>query len=140
AGARKAALLLALVPLFLLMAPVYIALWGWTTGGLHVLFGALMAWLMLEAQLVRLEKLPFTCSFVPGKANLKTCWTFYVLGYLAYVGALSWLDLTLLEAPYLFPWFVVAVALARRGIEAYRNRNQEFGISLVYDERPESTV
>jgi hypothetical protein len=140
AGARKAALLIGLTPVFALLAPLHIALWGWVTGGLHVLFGAIVAWLLLEALLAGLEKVPFTCSYVPGKANLKTCWTFYVFGYVLYVSGLSWIDLRILQQPL---WFLavppVAVA-ARWGIELYRRYEREFGVSLVFDERPAPAV
>lgn len=140
AGARKAALLLGLAPLFVVLAPVHIALWGWVTGGLHVVFGAVIAWLLLEALLAGLDKIPFTCSYVPGKANLKTCWTFYVFGYIVYVSGLTWLDLKILQQPIWFLGVPVLAAAVRWGIEYYRRHDREFGVALVFDERPAPAV
>src|ERR1017187_9360810 len=113
AGVRKVAVLLVVAPLCAVLGPVYLVLWGWKTGGLHVLFGTVSAWLLLEAQLVGLGKVPFTCSYVPGKANLKIWWTMYVLGYLAYVTVWSWLDLRILERPGLMVWFLFLAAIAQ---------------------------
>jgi hypothetical protein len=138
AGARKAALLLSVAPLFALLTPVFIAIWGWTTGGLHVLSGAVMAWLLAEIQLVGLEKLPFTCSYVAGKANLKTWWTLYVLGYIGYVAALSWLDLEILKRPPLIIPFLAAAALALAALDGHRRRRPPR--PGLFDERPEPVV
>jgi hypothetical protein len=139
-GVRKAAILLEVVPLFTLLAPVYAALWGWLSGGLHVLFGAVSAWLLVEVQLVGLEKLPYTCSYVPGKANLKTCWTFYVLGYLTYVSAMSWLDLKILEQPLRFLLFLAGAVALKIAVERYRKDHSALGFQLLFDERPEPVV
>jgi len=140
AGVRKAALLLVVAPLLSLLAPVYLLLWGWKTGGLHVLFGTVSAWLLLEAQLLSLEKVPFTCSYVPGKANLKSWWTIYVLGYLGYVALWSWLDLRILKSPGLMVWFLLGAIIARFAMERHRRRTDAPKSDLVFDERPEPAV
>jgi hypothetical protein len=140
AGVRKVTLLLVITPLCAILGPVYIVLWGWKTGGLHVLFGTVCAWLLLEAQLLGLGKVPFTCSYVPGKANLKTWWTIYVLGYLAYVAACSWLDLKILERRGLMVWFLLFAAAVWLAMGEYRKQSTTFDSALVFDERPEPVV
>ena len=139
-GARKATLLLSITPVFAVLFPVFVLAWGWQAAALHVLFGAVLAWLLVEAQMAGLEKLPFTCSYVPGKANLKSWWTFYVVGYLAYVSILSWVGLNLLHHPSRFVWFLLAAAGARIGIQRYRRRHLALDFSLAFDERPESAL
>jgi hypothetical protein len=140
AGARKAALLLTLAPLACVLLPVHLVLWGWIIGGLHVLFGIVMAAVLVEAQMAGLDKLPFTCSYVPGKANVKSWWTIYVTAYLIYVGGLCWLDLKILERPWLFVPFAVGAAGALWGIREYRRRRFNPDFRLVYDERPVPAV
>ncbi len=137
AGARQAALALGLAP-FALLVPVFTAAWGWRTGGLHVLLGAVVGWLLVESQMAGMERLPFTCSYVPGKANVRSWWTIYVLAYLVYVGVLCWVDLKILQAPRRVVWFLAAAWAARIAIERYRRR--QVGLPLTFDERPAPAV
>jgi hypothetical protein len=139
AGAQKAALTLAMAP-FVVLFPLFVALWGWQTGGWHVLFGAVVAWLLVEAQMAGLDKLPFTCSYVPGKANVRSWWTLYVAAYLLYVGGLCWADLKILEQPSRIVWFLACAWGARMGIGRYRRGQLADSRPLTFDERPAPAV
>ncbi|HWQ54199.1 MAG TPA: hypothetical protein VN442_10980 [Bryobacteraceae bacterium] len=139
AGVRKAMALLAIVPLFAALLPLHVAIWGWTAGGLHIAYGATVAWLLMEVLLAGFEKLPFTCSFVPGKANVRTLWPFYVIGYLGYVSLFSALELFLMRQPIRFLWFLAASAAVKTGIEVYRRLVPQ-GFERVYDDQPEPAV
>ena len=103
-----------------------------------MLLGAVVGWLLVEAQMAGMERLPFTCSYVPGKANVRSWWTIYVMAYLVYVGVLCWVDLKILEAPGRVVWFLAAAWLARVGIGQYRRR--QAGFNLTFDERPAPAV
>ncbi|HEY1495651.1 MAG TPA: hypothetical protein VGF49_13960 [Candidatus Solibacter sp.] len=135
AGARAAALALAMTP-FALLLPVFTMIWGWRTGGLHVLIGAVVAWLLLEAQMAGLEKLPFTCSYVPGKANVRSWWTLYIGAYLIYTGVLCWVDLKILQEPSRVVWFLAAAWGVHFAIRRYPSEN----LPLTFDERPAPAV
>jgi hypothetical protein len=139
AGARKASLFLATAPLLALL-PVFIAAWGWKAGGWHILFGVAMMWLLVEAFMAGLEKLPFTCSYVPGKANVRSWWTMYVIAYLTYVGTLSWVELKILNEPRHALWFAAGVLAARGVIAMYRRHDQQPDRPLLFDERPAPAV
>lgn len=140
AGVRKAAVMLGVVPLFALLLPIYVAMWGWTAGGLHVLYGATIAWLLVEALLANFDKLPFTCSFVPGRANLKAWWPVYILGYLAYVAAFSFIELRILAQPARFFWFLLAAVAVKLAVDRHRRAVQKGEFALVYDDSPEPAV
>ena len=81
-----------------------------------------------------------TRSYVPGKASLKSCWSFYPDAYLAYVSILSWVGLELLAAPLRFVGFLLAAAGVRIGIQRYRRRHLSLDFSLAFRERPEPAV
>ena len=138
-GARKAAFLLAMAP-FGFLLPIFVTAWGWQAGSIHVLMGAITAWLLLDIQMAGLEKLPFTCSYVPGKANVKSMWMIYIMAYLVYVSGLSWVYLNVLRSPGHFLWFAVGAAVVKVAVARYRRSNAEFDIELVFDERPEPAV
>jgi hypothetical protein len=123
-----------------MLLPVFGIVWGWRTGSLHVLLGAAVAWLLVEVQMAGLEKLPFTCSYVAGKANVRSWWTLYVAAYLIYAGALCWIDLKILEAPWRVIWFLAVAWGAWFGIGRYRKEKLASEMPLTFDERPVPAV
>lgn len=138
-GVRKAVMLFAIVPLFAALLPVHVALWGWTAGGLHIAYGATVAWLLMEAILLGMDKVPFTCSNVPGKTDLRSTWPLFAFGYLAYVSVFSWVEYRIQARPARMVWFMAFAVLAKAGVE-WRRRNQAADFALQYDERPEPAV
>ncbi|WP_321471843.1 hypothetical protein [uncultured Paludibaculum sp.] len=70
-GTRKFLIFAVIVPLALLALPVYLQAWGWRNTLLHTWFYALETALLLEILMRQFHKIPFTCSWLPGQANLK---------------------------------------------------------------------
>ena len=140
AGARKAVVLVGIVPLFGVLLPVHSAIWGWRIAGLHIGYGFVVSCPLMDALLVGLEKLPFTCSYVPGKANLKASWPLYLAGYLAYVSVFSGIEYLILQQPIRMACFLALAALIKLGIESYRRRLLAGNFALLFDERPEPAV
>jgi hypothetical protein len=79
---RKALLLLGPVPLWLVSAAIVLALWPWKLALAHLAILALIAILLVERCLSGFEKIPFTCSYLPGKANLKVKFGAYAILFL----------------------------------------------------------
>ncbi|MGE5646326.1 MAG: hypothetical protein ACM336_11100 [Acidobacteriota bacterium] len=139
-GVRKAVLVVGILPLYALLLPVHIAIWGWTAASLHIVFGCTVAWLLMEVLLAGFAKLPFTCSYVPGKANIKALWPVYTLAFLAYVSSLSGFELWILREPSRMVWLFVFAAVCKAGVLFYRRRLRPEDLLLVFDERPEPVV
>jgi hypothetical protein len=138
-GVRKAVIAIGIVPLYGVLGAVHVWLWGWKAGGLHTLYGVVVAWITMEVMLVGMEKLPFTCSYVAGKTDLKASWPLFVGGYVAYVGAFSYLELRLQANARWWAGVVALAVLVKLGVEWFRRREAgEF--ALVYDERAEPAV
>ena len=76
-ASRKTLLLLALAPVVAIAAPVYMAVWPWPRALGHAAFLAAFGLLMIELALTGFAKVPFTCSYLPGKANLKIMFGVY---------------------------------------------------------------
>ena len=70
-GARAALWMLGVAPVALVTTPLYLALWGPGLAFGHTVFWLLMAGGLAELLLCRFHKVPFACSYVPGKANVK---------------------------------------------------------------------
>jgi hypothetical protein len=68
------------------------------------------------------DMLPFTCSHVAGKANVKTLGPLYLLGFMAYVSLFSGIELLILNRPERLLWFLCSVLLIQIALALYRRR------------------
>jgi len=139
AGVRKAMLALGVAPLFAVLLPLHVMFWGWRTAVLHMLFGTVIAWLLVDVLLANFEKFPFTCSYLPGKANLKVSWPLYLFGFTTYVSAVLALEYWMLQRPVRFVCLAGVVVLVRGALLIYRWRVGH-DVALVFDEQPEPLV
>ena len=139
AGVKKSMLVVGVLPLIALLLPLHVLFWGWRTALLHMLFGTVVSWLLVEVLLVNFEKLPFTCSYLPGKANLKVSWPIYLFGFTTYVSVFLTLEYWMLQRPVRFVWLAAVVALVQLALFIYRWRVGR-DVALVFDEQPEPLV
>ena len=108
AGARLALLLVSAGPPIALFLPVSMALWGATIAGAHAVYVLALGWLLVEALMWRFGRVPFTCPYVPGKANVRMLWPLYLTLFTTYAYTMSELEVWLLGRPRLF---VAAIAI-----------------------------
>jgi len=139
AGVRKAMIVLGVVPLFAALLPLHVLLWGWRTAMLHILFGTVVSLLFVEVLLATFDKFPFTCSYLPGKANLKVSWPIYLFGFTTYVSLFLSVEYWMLRSPLRFFWLAALVLLVRLALAVYRWRVGH-DVTLVFDEQPEPLV
>ena len=137
AGLRKSIVFNILVPFFLLVAGVYIWIWPWESVAIHVLFGFWAALLLMEGLLIRSRKIPFACSFLPGKEKIHFYWLFYLLGFISYISILSALETAILRSPVYILYYMTAVLLVILGIRFYQTRFYYPQTPLIYEEEPE---
>ncbi len=84
AATRKWIICWAIAPLFLLLAPVEIVSFGPLAAALHIAFGATMSMLLADLLFLDFRKVPFTCTYAPGQANLIGLGVAYVFGFTTY--------------------------------------------------------
>jgi CubicO group peptidase (beta-lactamase class C family) len=89
-GARRSLLLLSAVPLWILSAVCCFWLWPWPAAAGHLAILALMALILAELSLHGFHKIPFTCSYLPGKSQV----------HLAILGSLALLWFIILSVVY----------------------------------------
>lgn len=83
-AARKAVLLYGIVPLLVMCLVFEIFRMGIPTAVLHFVFQLASSALLLELMFWTFGKVPFTCSYFPGKTNLVLLVVFYVYGFTTY--------------------------------------------------------
>ncbi len=128
------------LPLFAALLPASVFLWGWAAALFHTFFDVVLSLLLIELLLLNFHKIPFTCSYLPGKANLSTRWFFYWFGFATYAYTMASLEAWALQRPLRMAWLYLAggavVALAIH----LRNRLLNEGFNLVFEEEPEPAV
>jgi hypothetical protein len=81
---RKLVLAVGLIPAVLLALPVEILQGGWVTVLEHAAVQLIAAALLIEALFWNFDKVPFTCSYFPGRTSLALLVVLYVYGLTGY--------------------------------------------------------
>jgi len=135
AGARKLMIAIGIAPLALGTFPVYGFLWGWAYAARHLLLVTLILLLVLEYLMRGFPKIPFTCSFLPGKANLKATIGIYATCFVFFAFLVTTIELALLRAKSGF-WIGAAVIALFLLYRAWRRNAWERKLKgFVYEER-----
>lgn len=90
AASRRSLLLLSVAPVWLASAVFCLWLWPWQQAALHLAALALIGFILVELCLHGFQKIPFTCSYLPGKSQLN----------LAFIAAAALLQIIGLSARY----------------------------------------
>jgi len=136
AGIAVAALGAVLAALF----PLYGVFWGWRVASLQLLFDATLSLILMELLLLNFRKIPFTCTYVPGKAHITTRWIFYWMAFSAYAYSMASLEYAIFESAASQVIFFGAAFSVLGGLIAYRNHLLDRGFTLVFEEEPEPVV
>ena len=83
-GVRAAMLLVGVVPSALVAMATAATLWGVWPAVVHAGVCTLMGVLLVEILMMRLTKLPFTCTYFPGNSRIGTLWPLYLTGFVTY--------------------------------------------------------
>jgi hypothetical protein len=115
-GVRNALVALA-APAIVLAASSAAILWGAWPAIVHAVVCTIMAWLLAEIVLLRLDRLPFASTYFPGTGRLRTRWPLYLIAFTNYCFTTATVEPMLMARPRAFVWFSVAglaaIAVAR---------------------------
>jgi hypothetical protein len=139
-GVRKAMFFFGILPLFTALFPVYILLWGWSTAVFHAFFDTVLSLLLIELLLIKFHKIPFTCSYLPGKANITALWFVYWLGFATYAYTMAAVEAWALQGPIWMACVYVLGCALLAVVFFYRNRHLDEGFTLVFEDQPEPVV
>jgi len=128
------------LPLFAALAPIYVFLWGWPAALFHTFFDIALSLLLIELLLVKFHRIPFTCSYLPGKSNITALWFVYWLGFATYAYSMASLEAWILERPLRMAGFYLLGCALVVTAYVYRNRHLAEGFTLVFEDQPEPVV
>jgi Ca2+/Na+ antiporter len=139
-GTRKAMVLRAVL-LLLLLLPFYAVLWGWLVAFQHFIFGLILSLILVELLLINFRKVPFTCSYQPGKAYITVLGVFYWLAFTTYAYTMATLErYLLLEDPIGWIVFMIFTLLVLGGLILRRKKRLAHGLGLIYEDEPNPDV
>lgn len=138
-GLKKAVFLKLLLPLFVGVFVFHLMLWDAATALVHSAFGLVVSGLAVEAAFYHYRKVPFACTYVPGKMKLHFTAFPSLLGLLLALTALTSIEKSILRNPREGPVFL-AVAAAVWLVLREGNRRFYRTTSLVYEDEPEAAL
>lgn len=139
-GAQSAMLWLGIVPLFAALAPFYFAFWILPVALAHLVFSVTISILLTEVLLLDFWKIPFTCSYPPGKANVTILWIFYWLAFMTYAYWMATLEAWMIRKSWRLLLFYAVAAAVWLALEWHRRRTGKLGFTLIFEDAPDPTV
>jgi len=137
---RKGIFFFNLLPLFVGLFICYFFLWDGMTASYHCLYGLAVSVLVMEIFFLSYCKIPFACTYLPGKEKIHLFWLFYLVLVLAYINIMSWIESTLLRVPLNFFIFYGIVFFIILGIRIYQLFFFYRHIGIVYEEELEPVM
>ena len=122
-GVRAAMMVAGVLPSVAVAAASAWILWGAWLALIHAVVCTLMAWGLVEILLMRLVKIPFTCTYYPGTSRVGTLWPLYLTAFITYGYSTAAFELLLIERPRrLLAFALVALAVIAGLTERRRHR------------------
>ena len=132
-GARKAMVVASVITLASLF-PLYSVLWGWAPAFMHLVFSLMLSLILVELLLLSFRKIPFTCSFPSGKANITVLGFFYWFAFTTYAYTMATFERWLLQDDFQWIIFLGLALLALGALVRRRNIMLARGFSIVYED------
>lgn len=119
---RKWVVVCAVVPLFAILAPMEFVCFPWQTAVFHLAYGITLSALLMELMFLGFHKVPFTCSYLPGKINLVALAVTYCFGFTFYSRSMAGLEQWLVDTPAAAVGFFAVAATGYAVLAYWRER------------------
>jgi hypothetical protein len=121
-GTRDAMLLLVVLPTTMLAFAQGLVFWSAGAAVGHAVYSGVLGRLLAEVLVPRTGKLPFTCTYLPGKSRVFTLWPFYLIAFVLYSAGLAELERFLLTRPQRLMVVCAVLTLAAELVVVARRR------------------
>ncbi|MFC5863042.1 hypothetical protein ACFPT7_12120 [Acidicapsa dinghuensis] len=139
AATRRILLLLAVVPVWLSAVLFSLGYRPWSMAAAHLLLLAIFGLLAIEVSLIGFAKVPFTCSFLPGKVNVQYVFWGFVLVAVLIVAFAKGCEQPALKSTANFAVLTMLVIGAMVALRLW-NRTREREAELYFEEKPEQQL
>ncbi|HWR50383.1 MAG TPA: hypothetical protein VN428_04720 [Bryobacteraceae bacterium] len=132
----KLMLMAGVLPAVAFSLPVYSLLWGPATGIRFTVLVLLVELIVMEKLMRDYRKIPFACSYLPGKSNLKLTFGMYVVVFMMAAWTVTNMAVGMAGRTRGFVWGV-GLSLAWLGWRAWRRRVERGWPGFQYEDKAE---
>jgi hypothetical protein len=122
------------------MALVQGLFWPVGTAVAHAAFVFVLGRLLAELLTPQIGKLPFACTYLPGKSRIFALWPVYLLLFFVYTVVFAAIDLALSRRPGKLVWFCLVATLAAQVVVFIRRRAVTALPGLRFDEEDPTAI
>ena len=112
---RRALFAASVAPAWAISAALLFALWPWRQAASHLAALACFGIILAEFSISGVQKIPFTCSYLPGRSHLHVTFLLWIYMLLGGIVALAAGELRALERPALFASVLAVLVAAALG-------------------------
>jgi hypothetical protein len=139
ATTRRSLLLLAVAPVLIGSATFSLPFQPWLQVGGHLAVLGLLGVFFTELSLLRFRKIPFTCSFLPGKANVQFAFWAYLLVLIPLTEKSARFEQNALEDPLKYILALSVVGIVALSLWAWNTLQAESAV-LNFEELPPAEI
>jgi hypothetical protein len=139
AATRRTLLLLAVIPTWVISAGLSTGFRPLHSAAVHLALLALLGWVFVELSLIGFYKVPFTCSYLPGKVHVQVVFWCFLLLLVVFALVCAEYELPALSDPIREVGMTAVLAAAGAGLWAF-NRQRAKSAVLYYEELPPEVI
>ena len=139
AGTRGLLLFFGALPVWFVSALLSLGFRPFNQVAAHLAVLALLGCIMAELGLIGFYKVPFTCSYLPGKSNFQFKFWGFVIVLMAFVVPCAEFEMSALNHPIQYACMVGALGAALIGLWRL-NRDRAKSAALYFEELPEELI
>jgi hypothetical protein len=128
------------IPTTILALVQGVTFWGVWVGVSHAAFDLVIGTLFSELLIARTAKLPFACTYFPGKSKVFALWPLYLMVFFFYTVFLSVIESALLTRPGKFIIFCLSAILLTRLLALYRRHSLVVLPALLFEEEDPDAI
>lgn len=139
AATMRTLLLFAVAPVWIISASLSFSLRPCSQVVSHLVLLALLGCVMAQLSLIGFYKVPFTCSYLPGKANFQLVFWGFLIGMVALAEPYAEIEQSALHNPLKLVCMACALCAAALGLWVYNLRRAASAV-LYFEELPDEMI
>jgi hypothetical protein len=139
AATRRALLVMSAMPIWLVVAGLSLCFMPWHAVAEHLIFLALIAWVLAELCMLNVSKTPFACSYLPGRMNVQYIFWALAVVFIPIAMALAREEMIAFARPWRLAAMLAVLATLAGGLCAW-NRHEAQSAVLYYEEQEPEVI
>jgi hypothetical protein len=139
AGTRKSLLCFAVIPVLLISAALSFPFRPLTQDAAHLAVLAIAGWIFVELSLIGFYKVPFTCSYLPGKVHVQVLFWCFMLLVTVLALSTAEFEMPALHEPLRYIDTVVVLIAVALGLRVFNHRRAKSAV-LYFEELPPDVI